>query len=75
MKKDSNRYKILEILKRSDKTRFNKDWNDSYYDPSLMTTITIKLPVYKLNKVQDMRYREGLSMDQAFIRPLELVLG
>jgi len=55
--------------------RFNKEWNDSYYDPSRMTSVTITLPVYQLNKVQDMRYKEDLSLDEAFTRPLELVLG
>ena len=53
--------------------RFNADWNEAYYDPSVTMTVTVTLPFYVINNLQDMRYREGMSLDEAFRRPIELV--
>jgi len=55
------------------KPRFNQHWNEVFYDPSLTTTVTVTFPFYILNNLQDMRYREGMSLDEAFRRSIELV--
>ena len=53
--------------------RFNADWNEAFYDPSVTTAVTVTIPFYILNRLQDMRYGEGMSLDEAFRRPIELV--
>ncbi len=55
--------------------RFNKQGNETYYDPSLKQKVSIDIPVWLLNQIQDIRATKDISMDEVFKLSIEHIVN